>query len=164
MDEIYLDLIGPKRFLTWSKETPIWWISHRTTVPGVFDAADMEEFNACGAKYILFFDHTREADARLFALRVLERDEIFKSVKVSKFARDGEKIIVFLGKDGTRRKLLTEFAKQFDFVLWDVKGKGDNTPLENHLNDKYAEYIKCLAIAFRGMEGDGAVNVNATPF
>lgn len=165
MDELaYIELMGPKNFLTWSKENPIWWISYRTTIAGGWSDDDRIEWEACGAKYIIFFDHTRDDEARLFALRVLERDSHFKAVKVSKFARDGEKIMVFIGKDDKRKKKLTHYAKEFDFIMWSVTGIDDKSPLEQHLNDKYAEYIKCLAMAFRGMEDDGGVRVNQTPF
>ena len=155
--------MGPKRFLTWSKENPIWWMSYRTVIPGRWNKEDVEEFNDCGAKYILFFDHTKENDARLFSLRVLERDDHFKAVKVSKFARDGEKIIVFLGKDGKRKEKIHHLAKQFDIVLWDVRGLDHLSPAEKSLDDKYSEYLKCLAMAFRGME-DGSVKVNGLQF
>lgn len=160
----YDEALGGKLFMSWSKENAMWWISYRTTKAGSFDAADIAEWKKCTVKYIIFFDHTKEEEARLFSLRILERDSHFKAVKVSKFARDGEKIIVFIGKDDTRKKKVSELANEFGFALWEVRDIDTNAPLEQHLEDKYGEYLRYLSQAFRGMEGDGGVRVNATPF
>ena len=159
MDTVYDELLGPKRFLPWSKENAMWWMCFRTTNAGHWSKSDAQEFNKCTRKYLIYFDHALSDDAALFALRVMERDNHFKAAKVSKFARDGEKVMVFLAKDDTRKRKMADVCKEVGFVLWGCRDIGDMNPVEKMLSDKYDEYLHCLSMAFRKMDPQGNVRV-----
>lgn len=162
--EVYDELLGPKRFLTWSKENPMWLCCYRTQIAGHWSALDIKEFQECQCKYIIFFDHSRQDDAWLFVHRVMERDSHFKAAKVSKFARDDVKIIVFLGRDNTRKKKIADVCQQMGFELAAARPKDHMTDLETAMADKYKEYLYYLAKAFEKMSPDGMVEVKSIDF
>lgn len=154
----YNELLGPQKFLTWSQDNGIWWALYRTTICGSWLVTDAQEFVSCTARYIIFFDHTKDSEARLFAIRVLERDGYFKACKVSNFARDGEKVMVFLGKGAKRKAQMDAVCKEMGFILHSIRYPGDLTETETELSNKYDEYLKCLQMAFRNMDPSGAVH------
>lgn len=163
----FTEILGPKRFLTWTVENPMWWVLHRTTNAGHFDVEDAKEFNQCTGKFLVFFDHTKEADARLLAIKILDRIDRFKSAKVSKFAVDGEKILVFLAKDGKLKNRIESACNVFGFKLYGFVGKNAaKTKQEIEMSKKWDEYLTCLANAFKPMtehRGPEITSIESTP-
>lgn len=160
MNEIYDEILGPKSFFVWVKENPLWWICYRTVVAGHWKQDDVTEFNQSRARYFIYFDHSMTNDACLFARMILERDRYFKAVKVSKIARDGEKVMVFIGKGSERIRHLKTLSQKFGFDFWGVRDKNDLTDYEKTMNKKYDEYLFNLGMAFRNTQQD---DISFTP-
>jgi len=140
--------IGKPIYRTWSEDKALFWLLWRTGAPGAWQEPDIREFKACKCKYMIFFDHTLDQKARELAIYLLDRFTFFKGAKVSKYARDGEKVLVLLGRDESYRDALAEFVKQWEMVLWGVKPAHYVSDHEKQANARYGDYITKLAHAF----------------
>lgn len=141
------DFTGPTKYRTWSKENELWSCMWRTEVPGGFNLKDKKVFESCKAKYMIYLDHTKERDALGFMRHVLDRCDFFMGAKLSKFARDGEKVIVLIGKDATYRDAISRFAQICGFTFFKVKPAGEDTAHETHAQNTWGKYLTCLARA-----------------
>ena len=148
MNDPYTEILGPAKFRSWSRETPTWWFLYRTNISGCHSLEEKKVFDKCSTNYYVFFDHSMDADARLLAIRVMDRDDTFMAAKVSKFARDGEKVLVFLGKDDSRRHKLASVCSETGFKLALVRPHGEKTENEKLLDQKYNDYLTYLSRAF----------------
>ena len=139
---------GPKQFRTWSEEKPLWWILWRTHAGGHWNDDDRREFLLMKAKYLIMFDHTQDARAREVAVHILDREPFFKGAKVSKFARDGEKTMVLLGRDASHRDAVAEFIKPLGMLLHSIKPAQYVSDAEKQANAKWGQYLHNLARAY----------------
>lgn len=146
--QVNIDFNGPKVFNTWSQTKPLWWLLWRTTRAGSFDDDDRKEFEACKAKYLIFFDHADEGKAKEFAIHILDRYAFFKAAKVSVYARDNEKTLVLLGRDDSYRDSIKRFAQVWGLALWGVKSATYVSEAEKQANAKWGTYLHRLARAF----------------
>ncbi len=148
MRQIVTDFVGPKRFRTWSKENELWWVLWRTVDPGSFGVPDKKTFEACKAKYLIYLDHSHDQRAREMALHILDRCSFFMGAKVSKFARDGEKVLVMIGRDERYHDSIARYAKLHGMLLFGVKPAGEGTPHEIQAQATWGLYLKQLARAY----------------
>lgn len=146
--QVKTDFIGPVHFRSWSEDKPLWWILWRTDSPGRWNNDDRREFMGCKAKYLIYLDHTIDTKARELALYLLGRFKFFKGAKVSKYARDGEKVLVLLGRDDSYRDAIVEFLKNWEMLLWGVKPAHYMSEHEKEANARYGTYITQLARAY----------------
>ena len=145
--QIKTEFIGKKIHRSWGEEKPLWWILWRTHAGGHWNDEDKNEFMACKAKYLIMLDHTHDTKARELALYLIDRFTFFKGAKVSKFARNGEKTLVLLGRDDSLRDSLAEFVKQWNMVLWGVKDAKYVSDAEKQANAQWGDYLHKLARA-----------------
>jgi hypothetical protein len=136
-------------FTTWSKESPLFWVLWRTRLGGQFTEFDKDAFLACKARYHLYLDHTLDRKAREFAIHVLDRCEHFVCAKLSKVARDGEKILILQAKDNSHFDSLKEFAKVWGLYLHKCADIKEATSHEEQANRKAGEYLMKLGRAFK---------------
>jgi len=148
--QVKTEFIGPKQFRTWSEEKALWWILWRTHAGGHWSDDDKREFVECKAKYLIYLDHTIDHRARELAIYLLDRFSFFKGAKVSKYARDGEKVLVLLGRDDSYKVALAEFVKKWNMLLWGVKSAKYVSPHEKQANAKWGTYINYLSKAYSG--------------
>lgn len=148
MKQVQLNIAAPKLYPIWSDERPLWWICYRTKTPGTFAEVDAVEFNACKAKYLIFFDHSLHDKAQELAIFFLTRYSFFKAAKVSKYARDGEKSLVLLGRDDRCKDSVADIAKQWGMLLYIVKDAKDPSDHEKQANALWGTYLHRLARAF----------------
>jgi len=139
---------GPKKYRSWSKERPLWWILYRTDSPGSFNENDKKKYEGCKGRYIILLDHTQDAKARELATYLLDHCDHFVAAKVSKFARDGEKTLVLLADDDSRYNDLKTFAQQWNMQLISFKALGDLHSHEVKANADWALYVERLKRAF----------------
>ena len=148
MRQAKIDFTSDTKFRTWSREGPLWWILYRTQKPGSFNELDARQFNCCATKYLIFLDHSLDATARELAIYLLDRFDHFKAAKVSKFARDGEKVLVLLANDDRYYDSLGQFVKSWNMLLWRVKPAHEQSDHEKRANAMWGDYITKLALAF----------------
>ena len=150
MRQIKTDFIGRKQFNTWGEEKTLWWILWRTHVGGHWNDDDKKEFFECQVKYLIYFDHTLDTKARELSIYLLDRFTFFKGAKVSKYARDGEKVLVLLAKDDSYMDALASFVKNWGMLLWGVKPAHYVSPHEKQANALWGTYLQRLALAYGG--------------
>lgn len=151
---MFHQLLGPERFFIWSKESEIWRVFYRTTMPGSWSAIDIEEFDKCSCVYEIHFDHSQDNEAHLFSLFVMQRCDNFKAAKVSKLAVNNMKVIILLGHKADYKNQIARLAKESNFELARLRSREDyKSDVENFTNSKIGEYFENLRKAFAPTAG-----------
>lgn len=155
IDEIlFHEVLGPQRFLIWSKENEMWRTFYRTIIPGQWSIDDVEEFKKCQCIYEFHFDHSRNDDAQLFSLLVMQRCQNFKAAKVSKLAVNNMKVMIFLGHSPDYKNKINTLATKCSFDLPKIRARGEHeSAVEKFTKTKFGEYMANLRKAFAPMAG-----------
>jgi hypothetical protein len=133
-----------QQYRSTSRENPLWWTLTR---------ADLKpaEFLKARGKYLIYGDHKYERQMRELCIYLIDRYKHFIAAKVSKYAIDGEKLIVLLSPDNSWYDELAELCKVHNFLLYRYKHLAENIPTdhERDARDRWGNYITNLSKGLR---------------